>query len=245
MKKKIADNKVCIITGGSSGIGKACVNKFLSEDYIVIDASRTEKGKHKNKNYFYFKTDVSKEPDVKKLFEFAEKKFGKINVLINNAGFGKFADLANSKTKDFDDMFGVNVRGLYLCSRYALKTMIKNNSGDIINISSIAGKNGIASASIYSASKHAVIGLSSSLMQEVRKYNIRVITVCPGSVDTNFFDQPGTILNSSAETILAANDVADMILASVKLPVRAMVSEIEVRPTNPVKKQLKDMKYKR
>ncbi|MEZ4823294.1 MAG: SDR family oxidoreductase [Ignavibacteria bacterium] len=82
---------------------------------------------------------------------------------------GRFAKLADSKTKDFDEMFAVNVKGLYLCNRYALKSMLKNKSGTIINISSIAGKNGVATASIYSATKHAVMGLSRSLMAEVRE----------------------------------------------------------------------------
>ncbi|CAN5505316.1 SDR family oxidoreductase [soil metagenome] len=236
MKKKITDKKVCIITGGSSGIGKACVEKFLNEGFIVVDASRTKKGKVIDPNYFYFKTDVAKESDIKKLFSFVEKSFGKIDTLINNAGFARFANLADSKTKDFDDMFAVNVRGLYLCTRYALKTMLKRQQGDIVNVSSIGGKNGFASASIYTATKHAVMGFAASLLLEVRKDNIRIITVCPGSVDTNFFTSPGKKKSPSSNVILEAEDIADMVVAAVKLPSRAMVTEIEVRPSNPVKK---------
>lgn len=236
MMEKLTEDKVCVITGGSKGIGKACVNKFISNGYKVIDASRSKSKFSYSKNYFYFKTDVSIEDDIKKLFEYVEKEFGKVDVLINNAGFGKFSDMISSTTKDFDEMFGVNVKGLYLCCRYFLKLMVERKAGDIINISSIAGKNGIASASIYSATKHAVMGLSSSLMQEVRKDNIRVITICPGSVDTNFFDQPGTILNSSRDSILSPEDVAETIYLAVSLPQRAMISEIEIRPSNPAKK---------
>jgi NADP-dependent 3-hydroxy acid dehydrogenase YdfG len=229
------DKKICIITGASSGIGYACANKFLANGYTVINASRTNKKPIDNVNYEFFKTDVSNEDDIKNLIEKTLEKYGKIDVLINNAGFGKFANFVDSKTEDFDDMFAVNVRGLYLCCRYAVKSMIEKQSGIIINISSIAGKNSVATGSIYSATKHAVIGLSTSLFQEVRKYNVRITTICPGSVDTNFFDAPGTILNSSRNSILSSEDIAEACNLAASLPITATVSEIELRPTNPQK----------
>lgn len=230
----MSKNKVVLVTGGSKGIGRACVKDFLKEGYDVIDASRTLI-EIRNKKYHFFKTDVSKELDVKKLFEFITKKFGRLDVLINNAGFGRFANLAESKTKDFDEMFAVNVKGLYLCTRYALKIMIPQNSGDIINISSIAGNNPVQTASIYSATKHAVMGFSKSLMLEVRQFNIRVTVICPGSVDTYFFDQPGTSMNSDRQSILASEDVSASCLLAVNMPARALVNEIELRPANPKK----------
>ncbi|MBK9228456.1 MAG: SDR family oxidoreductase [Ignavibacteria bacterium] len=227
--------KIAVITGASKGIGLSCAKAFLKKGFIVVDASRTEAGKIKNKNYMYVKTDISKEKDVKVLIEKVIDRFGRIDVLICNAGFGKFANLVDSKTKDFDSMFAVNVKGVYLSCRYALPHMLEQKSGTIIIVSSIAGKNGVASASIYSATKHAVIGLASSLMSEVRKDNVRVVTVCPGSVDTNFFDQPGTILNSRRETILSPDDVAAACLLAVELPQNALMNEIEIRPLMPSK----------
>ncbi len=227
--------KIAVITGASKGIGLSCAKAFLKKGFIVVDASRTEAGKIKNKNYMYVKTDISKEKDVKVLTEKVIDRFGRIDVLICNAGFGKFANLVDSKTKDFDSMFAVNVKGVYLSCRYALPHMLEQKSGTIIIVSSIAGKNGVASASIYSATKHAVIGLASSLMAEVRKDNVRVVTVCPGSVDTNFFDQPGTILNSRRETILSPDDVAAACLLAVELPQNALMNEIEIRPLMPSK----------
>ncbi|MBK6505287.1 MAG: SDR family oxidoreductase [Ignavibacteria bacterium] len=227
--------KIAVITGASKGIGLSCAKAFLKKGFIVVDASRTEAGKIKNKNYMYVKTDISKEKDVKVLIEKVIDRFGRIDVLICNAGFGKFANLVDSKTKDFDSMFAVNVKGVYLSCRYALPHMLEQKSGTIIIVSSIAGKNGVASASIYSATKHAVIGLASSLMAEVRKDNVRVVTVCPGSVDTNFFDQPGTILNSRRETILSPDDVAAACLLAVELPQNALMNEIEIRPLMPSK----------
>ena len=229
------DKKICIITGASSGIGYACAQKFLANGYVVINASRTDKNLLNSPDYEFIKTDVSKEEDVKNLIEKTLEKHGKIDVLINNAGFGLFANLVDSKTEDFDAMFAVNVRGLYLCCRYAVKSMIEKQDGIIINISSIAGKNSVATGSIYSATKHAVMGLSNSLFAEVRKFNVRVTTICPGSVDTRFFDGEGTILNSSRESILAAEDIAESCFLAANLPINVTISEIELRPTNPKK----------
>lgn len=227
--------KVAVITGASKGIGRACAEIFLKNNYTVINASRTNSKPLRNKNFHYIRTDVSSEKDVRSLFDTVIKKFKRIDVLICNAGYGKFANLADSKTEDFDGMFAVNVKGVYLCNRYVLKTMLKEKSGTIINISSIAGKNGIATASIYSATKHAVTGLSSSLMSEVRKDNIRVVTICPGSVDTNFFDDPSAVLSSRRNTILSAKDVAEVCYLSTNLPQNALMNEVEIRPLNPVK----------
>jgi len=228
-------SKVIVITGASKGIGKSCAEIFLQNNYIVLNASRTNPKNNltNNKNYHFIKTDVSSEKDVKKLYENVMKKFKKVDVLICNAGFGRFANLVDSKTKDFDEMFAVNVKGLYLCNRYFVKSMIENKTGTILNISSIAGKNGIATASVYSASKHAVMGLSSSLMAEVRKDNVRVIAICPGSVDTNFFDHPSASLGSKRETILSPMDVAKVCFLSAELPQNAMMNEVEIRPLNP------------
>ena len=233
--KNIYMSKVVIITGASKGIGRSCAELFLKKKYIVINASRTDPKPIQNKNYNFIKTDVSLEKEVKNLFDKVLKKFKKIDVLICNAGFGRFGNLIDSKTSDFDEMFAVNVKGLYLCNRFALKPMTEKRSGTIINISSIAGKNGIATASIYSATKHAVIGLSSSLMAEVRKDNIRVVTISPGSVDTNFFDHPSAILNSRRNTLLSPMDIAKVCLLSVELPQNALMNEVEIRPLNPQK----------
>ncbi|MBL8008337.1 MAG: SDR family oxidoreductase [Ignavibacteria bacterium] len=227
--------KIAVITGASKGIGRACSEIFLKNNYTVVNASRTDINPLKNKNCHFIKTDVSSEKDVKRLFEKVIKEFNRVDVLICNAGFGRFSNLADSKTEDFDEMFAVNVKGVYLCNRYVLKSMLNKKSGTIINISSIAGKNGIATASVYSATKHAVMGLSSSLMSEVRKDNIRVVAVCPGSVDTNFFDDPSALLSARRNTILSAKDVAEVCFLSANLPQNAVMNEVEIRPLNPVK----------
>jgi len=163
-------------------------------------------------------------------------KFKRIDILVNNAGFGLFDHLVNSKTKDFDAMFNTNVRGLYFMTRESLSSMIKQKGGTIINIASIAGKQGFATGTIYCATKHAVMGMSKALMLEVRQHNIRVVAICPGSVDTKFFrPESKTYLSSRNETVLQMNDIAECCLLAASLPMNATVSEIELRPTNPRK----------
>ncbi|MCC2671775.1 MAG: putative oxidoreductase, partial [Armatimonadetes bacterium] len=155
-----------------------------------------------------------------------------IDVLINNAGvlIGKpFQELT---LEDWDTTMGTNVRSLYLVTRAVLPGMRQRKRGDIVNVASLAGRNGFAGGTAYSASKHAVLGFSRSLMLETRKEGIRVIAVCPGSVDTSMLrDQP--MLKSEPSRILRPEDVAATILHALTLPDRALVSELDIRPTNP------------
>jgi 3-oxoacyl-[acyl-carrier protein] reductase len=232
-------NKVAVITGAGKGIGKATASVFLKEGAKLVLVSRTKKDLDQiNKEWKNYKEqfitvccDVSKEASIKKIVDATIKKFKRIDILVNNAGFGIFAELVKSRLEDFDAMFNTNVRALYLLTKAFLPYMIKQKSGDIINIASIAGKNGVATGSIYSATKHAVMGLTRSLMLEVRKYNIRATSICPGSVDTEFFRQDG--IGFKKETALQSENIAEAILLAVSLPKNALIHEIELRPANP------------
>jgi len=235
-------DKVTIITGAGKGIGRACTELFLSEGSRVVLVSRTKSDLTsfassplgRKGRALCITADISSEKSVKSIVRKTIKKFGTVDILINNAGFGRFANLVDSKTRDFDDMFNTNVRGLYLMTRECLPYMIKQNSGTIINISSITGKQGLATGSIYCATKHAVMGLSRALLLEVRKYNIRVIAICPGSVDTEFFRKESHMTpGASRKTILKSKDIADACLFAACLPQSAMLSELEIRATNP------------
>jgi 3-oxoacyl-[acyl-carrier protein] reductase len=188
-------NKIAVITGAGKGIGRAAAKLFLKEGASVVLNSRSkadldsfvkEHPDYKDK-ILTIAGDVSDENVIEKIVIETIKKFSRIDLLVNNAGFGKFDEMVNSTTKDFDDMFNTNVRSLYILTRDFLPYMIKQKEGIIVNIASIAGKNGVPTASIYSATKHAVMGLSRSLMLEVRKHGIPVIAICPGSVATEFF----------------------------------------------------------
>jgi len=125
-----------------------------------------------------------------------------------------------------------NLRSLYLVTRAVLPGMRRRREGTVVNVASLAGRNGFVGGTAYTASKHAVLGFARSLMLEVRKEGIRVITICPGSVDTDLLrHQP--MLKSDPQRILQADDVAQAVVDAVRLPSRALVSEIDLRPTNP------------
>jgi 3-oxoacyl-[acyl-carrier protein] reductase len=214
-------NKIAVITGAGKGIGRAAAQLFLNEGAFLALNSRTKSDLdsflkfnelHADK-ILTVPGDISNEEVINELISQTINKFKRIDILINNAGFGRFGEYLKSTTKDFDDMFNTNVRALYLVTRGFLPHMIEQNEGTIINISSIAGKQGVAGGAIYSATKHAVMGLSRSLLFEVRKYNIRVIAICPGSVDTYFFDREEHSSSTlQKESMLTSEDIAESCL---------------------------------
>lgn len=228
--------KVVIVTGAGRGIGKAISLTFAKERSRLVLTSRTKKELEKvadevkasGAEALIITTDVTDENQVKHLVETAYQRFGRIDILVNNAGIGINAKVVDLKTEDFQSMFDVNVKGAFLCTREVLPHMMKQRDGVIVNISSLAGRNAISGGAVYCATKWALIGFARSLMLEVREHNIRVITICPGSVDTSF-----SHIVQKKSNILHPVDVAETVLAAVKMPARAMVSEIDIRPTNP------------
>jgi len=237
-------NKVAVISGAGKGIGRAAAELFLKEGAKVVLVSRTKKDLDslaaKNKKYksniLTIAGDISKEKTINEVIKKTISQFKKVDILVNNAGFSIFKDLVDSSTKEYDLMFNTNVKAVYLLTRGFLPYMIKQNEGTIINISSLAGKQGFATGSIYCATKHAVMGLSRALMLEVRKYNIRVIAICPGTVDTDFFrKESNTTIYANRNTVVKPEDIAETCLYAASLPINATASEIEIRPTNPVK----------
>jgi len=236
------ENNIAVITGAGKGIGRAAAELFLKEGASVVLNSRTESDLNelvKRNSVFKDKIitvpgDISDETVIEKVIRTTIDKFKQVDILVNNAGFGIFDDFVNSTDKDFDDMFNTNVRAVYILTRDFLPYMIKRKQGTIINIASISGKNGVPGGAIYSATKHALMGLSRSIMFEVRKQGIRVVAICPGSVDTNFFSKTASQLRN--ESMLTPDDIADTILYAATLPPNATVNEIEIRPANPAKR---------
>ena len=160
------------------------------------------------------------------------EQLGEIGVLVNNAGVLIARPFEELTLEDWDVTMATNLRSLYLVTREVLPGMRRRREGTIVNVASLAGRNGFVGGTAYTASKHAVLGFARSLMLEVRKDGVRVVTVCPGSVDTDLLvDQP--MLTPNRERILQPEDVADAILHAVRLPGRALVSELDIRPTNP------------
>jgi 3-oxoacyl-[acyl-carrier protein] reductase len=157
---------------------------------------------------------------------------GDVGLLINNAGVLIARPFEELTLEDWEATMTTNLRSLFLVTRAVLPAMRRRREGTVVNVASLAGRNGFVGGTAYAASKHGVLGFSRSLMLEVRKEGIRVITVCPGSVDTGMLrDQP--LLQSHPDRILRPEDVAQAILDAIQLPARALVSELDIRPTNP------------
>jgi 3-oxoacyl-[acyl-carrier protein] reductase len=176
--------------------------------------------------------DVSQPEPVARAFARVTETLGEIGVLVNNAGVLIARPFEELTLEDWDTTMATNLRSLFLVTRAVLPGMRRRREGTIVNVASLAGRNGFAGGAAYAASKHAVLGFARSLMLEVRKEGIRVVTICPGSVDTGMLhDQP--MLKSDPQRILQPEDVAQAVLAAVRLPSRALVSELDLRPTNP------------
>ncbi|MCR5784753.1 MAG: 3-oxoacyl-[acyl-carrier-protein] reductase [Eubacterium sp.] len=188
------EGRCVMITGATRGIGKATALAFAKEGAdLVITYASSEKAAKVVKDecealgakVLCLKSDVSKEDDVKALFETAVEEFGKVDVLVNNAGITKDNILLRMKTEEFDDVIETNLKGSFLCMRAASKIMLKKRYGRIVNLSSVVGVRGNAGQLNYSASKAGVIGMTKSLAKELAAKNISVNAVAPGMIETD------------------------------------------------------------
>ncbi len=177
-----------------------------------------------------FSGDVSDEKFVKISMNKVLKYYGKIDGVINNAGVAYFETFVQSNLEQFKIQIDTNIIGVYNFCKAAIPTMIKQEDGAIINIVSMAGKNGFITGTMYAATKHAVMGFSKSLLLEVRKHNVKVITICPGSVETDMI--ANSPFHKDNVQYLKPNDVAEVVLTALKMHPRALVSDLEIRPTN-------------
>jgi 3-oxoacyl-[acyl-carrier protein] reductase len=175
--------------------------------------------------------DVTMPEEVERAFRAVVDDAQRLDILVNNAGIGVFAPVTKLSLEDFDRMWSVNVRGVFLCTRLAVPIMEQQRSGTIVNISSLAGKNAFINGSGYAATKWALNGFTNCLRLEVRSSEVRVITVGPGSVATEFSST--TKDPAKLARILQPDDVASAVVAAISLPANAMMSEIDLRPTNP------------
>jgi 3-oxoacyl-[acyl-carrier protein] reductase len=186
-------SQVAIVTGASRGIGKAIAQLFAQQGMSVVICSRDENQTRKaaveiQKNTGVFvvpiQADVRNHSDVDRLVQLTLNEFGKIDVLVNNAGVAVVKSLVDTTDHEYDRVVDTNLKGVFFCCKAVLPHMIKQKSGQIINISSGAGKTGFADLSVYCASKFGVIGLTESLAEEASPYGIKVFSVCPGAVAT-------------------------------------------------------------
>jgi len=234
-------NKKAIITGGGRGLGKATALAFAKEGIDVAITGRNEailketvseiKALGVDATYAVF--DVGNYDEVKVGIKNLIDSFGTVDILVNNAGISAFGTLNDMDVKVWSQIIQTNLMGMYYVTKEVLPHLIEENEGDIINISSTAGLNGNATTSAYSASKFAVIGMSESLMKEVRKNNIRVCTLTPSTIVSDMSIGLGIANKDSEDSVLQPEDIAELIVSGLKLPRRAMLKSAALWSTNP------------
>ena len=199
------EDKVAIVTGSSSGIGKAIALRFGAEGAKVVVAARrfnlceltVEQIKKQGGEAWAIQTDVADERQVERLIDETVKRYGRLDILVNNAGLIASGRLAETTTKAFDEVMNVNLRGTFFCCRAGFKQMKKQGGGVIINVSSVAGLQAWAGTGTYSASKHGIMAITKSLADEGRPHHIKVTAICPGGVADDLVDaSPEEILRS-------------------------------------------------
>lgn len=229
---------VAIVTGGTKGIGYAIAEALVRggasvfvcsrdrEDVERAVASLSEIGAAAGKM-----CDVGDEAQVRAVLESCEKRFGGVDILINNAGVGYFGKTVEEMSPDdFRTTIETNLFGVFYACHHAIPMMKKSGGGYIINISSLAGQNAHPRMAAYNASKFALNGFSESLMQEVRHDNIKVSYICPGSVNTEFGSD--TISEEKAWQLQPA-DIATVVIDLLAMDPRALPSKVEIRPSKP------------
>jgi NAD(P)-dependent dehydrogenase (short-subunit alcohol dehydrogenase family) len=231
-----------VVTGGSRGIGFAIARALVERGASVMitgtkerplsDASRDLESAARGGSVLAQLADVRNYQDVEHMLNAAASRFGGIDVLVNNAGVGVFASVADMSVEQWQDIIETNLTGVFHCCHAALPHLRRRGGGWIINISSLSGTNPFAGGAAYCASKAGLNAFSESLMQEVRHDGIRVAYVMPGSVNTRFSgQQPG-----GEDWKLAPEDVAEVVTDLLAHPARSLPSRVEIRPARPPKK---------
>ena len=227
--------QVAIVTGGGRGIGRAIALALGRCGAQVIVSARTNSQiedvakeiLHAGGMADFIPCDLANEDQIKQVFDFTIKKFGRLDILVNNAAIGRYGPFADFSGSDLNDLLSINIRGTYLFCQKALQIMIPEKSGYIINISSVVGIKGYENQSAYTATKHAIVGMTKVLAVEAQPHNIRASLIHPGGVDTDLVGQARPDLDRSI--LLKPEDIAQTVLFLLSLPERAAIDEIYIR----------------
>jgi 3-oxoacyl-[acyl-carrier protein] reductase len=227
--------KVAIVTGASRGIGRAIALALARHGARVALAARMEADLQALREEIesfggeaaVFTTDVASEADVQRLVQGTVERFGRLDILINNAGVALVAPLEETTTEAWDHIMAINARGPFLLCREAIPHMRRLGGGYIINIASVIGIKGYIRQGAYTASKHALMGMTKVLAQEVQPDNIRVHAICPGGVDTAMIAQVRPDLDSSV--LIQPEEIADIVLFLLTRQGNAVIDEVHVR----------------
>ena len=232
--------KIAIVTGAGKGIGKAIAIALAKEGVQVGLIARTSKDLEAvaaeitafGVKAAFAVADISSITEVNKAVESIQSELGNTDILINNAGTGTFGKFLELSPEQWENQIKVNLFGVYYATRAVLPQMIERQIGDIVNVSSTAGLTGAAVTSAYSASKFGVMGLTESLMQEVRKHNIRVTAMAPSTVVTELAVS-ANLINNNEDRLMHPEDFAELVIAQLKLNRRVFVKASSIWSTNP------------
>jgi 3-oxoacyl-[acyl-carrier protein] reductase len=232
----VLNGKIALVTGGGRGIGAAIALKLASLGATTVICGRTLARLQHTAGQIRsaggqgepIACDVADLKSVEGLAEKIKTTYGQLDILVNNAGVGvQSGPLHALPPEKWDPVFNTNLRGVFYMIRSFAPIMITSGGGDIVNISSLAGKNSLPNRAAYAASKWGLNGLSYSVAEELREHNIRVSVICPGSTHTEFSPHEG----KSTDTMLAPEDIAHAVAMLVTSRKQAFVSEINIRPT--------------
>ncbi|OEH92704.1 SDR family oxidoreductase [Bacillus solimangrovi] len=241
------ENQTAIITGASSGIGRAIASKLAEQGANVVLAARRKEKLEKlaeeieqttSSQVLIVETDVTNKDDVENMYNQAKNKFGSIDIYINNAGVMLLSFMSKDKVNEWDQMIDVNIKGVLYGIHVALPSMLEQDRGHIVNVSSVAGHETFPSSVVYSATKYAVRAISMGLEKELSTTSVRVTNISPGAVQTELADHitDEQVIESIKEKnkdrkILDANDIANAVTYAVTQPEYVNVNEIIVRPS--------------
>lgn len=233
--------KKALVTGGSRGLGKS-IALHLAQEGVDVAITGTNEALLKevvdvitsygvNGTYAVF--DVSDKYQVDRGIETVVEALGGLDILINNAGIAAFGSILDMEVEAWEKMIQVNLLGAYYVAKFAIPHVVASGEGDILNVSSTAGLKGGANISAYSASKAGLIALSESMMQELRKKNVRVTTLLPSTIATDLTLKGLKITDGNPEKVLQPEDFAELVINTLKMNRRAMINQIGVFSTNP------------
>jgi 3-oxoacyl-[acyl-carrier protein] reductase len=230
----VLSESVALVTGGSRGIGRAIALRLAAmgsavaicgRDPKALQAVETELQARAPRTFSHL-ADVTRSSDVTSLIQKTEATLGPISILVNNAGIGVFGPAHEKSEEDWDRVLETNLKSVFLVSSAVAASMIRHKRGDIINISSLAGRNAFAGGGLYCASKWGVQGLSACMAEDLREHGIRVSVICPGSVATEFSGRGP----KDPSKVLTPDDVAHAVAMVVTQGPQSFLSEIHVRP---------------
>ncbi|MCC6536256.1 MAG: SDR family oxidoreductase [Bryobacterales bacterium] len=229
--------QVAVVTGGTRGIGREIVRQLAEAGASVVfcgtdpgaTAAAVQELSAGGAKVAGRVCDVRNRDQVKALFDYAAEQFGGVDIVVNNAGVGVFKPMRELSVDDWHRVIDINLTGVFHCSQEAL-LHFGTRGGYVFQIGSLAGKNPFAGGAAYNASKFGLNGFSEAMLLDHRYDNVRVTTICPGSVDTDF--SPRT---ARASWKIQPEDVAAIVLALLQMPPRTLVSYVEVRPSQPKK----------